>query len=104
MGVRTIGHDNFAVMYCSTTDWAFGPVFNERDGHDAFERIESFLRWFKRNGDVYPLWYDDPRQLTDSELERKYSEWLKQEDEQWKAEEKAEEDRWREAVDNEEGA
>jgi len=94
MGVRTIGHDDFAAMYCSTTDWAFGPVFSERNGYSAYQRIDSFLTWFRYNGRVGMLHYDDPRQLTDSELSAKYNEWAVQEDEQWALAEKAELDKW----------
>jgi hypothetical protein len=92
MGVRILGDEKNAVLYCSTTDWAFGPVFYPSDTHYADERIESFLRWFKKNSSVGPLYYDDPRQLTDSELEGKYSTWLAQEEAQWKAEEVVEEE------------
>jgi hypothetical protein len=65
-------------MYCSTTAWAFGPVFSDSaDGmHDADERVESFLRYVKV----------DPRRLTDQALELAYSTWLTQEEAQWKAE------------------
>lgn len=31
-----------AVLYCSTSDWAFGPVFNGNGEHDADERAEAF--------------------------------------------------------------
>jgi len=88
-----------AAMYCSTSDWAFGPVFNCKDGHDADDRAELFLRWLK----AVPTWdcYEqvaprlfrgerDPRVLTESGLERAYADWLAQEEAQWKAEEDAE--------------
>lgn len=81
MGVHTIRGDREAAMYCSTTDWAFGPVFSDTDEHDAAERIEAFLRWLGKGR--------DPRSYTDSELESKYSEWRAQEEAQWKAEEDA---------------
>lgn len=45
-----------AVFYCSTSDWAFGPVM------DNYEEAEEFLKWLKV----------DPRQFKDSELESKY--------------------------------
>lgn len=86
MGVRTIRGNREAVMYCSSTDWAFGPVFNDTDDHDAEERLESFLRWLGKAR--------DPRQYTDAELESKYSDWRSQEEAQWKAEEDAEKARW----------
>ena len=78
MGVRILSHYDTAVMYCSTSDWAFGPVFYSNDEHDAEERVESFIRWLKH----------DPREYDDHNLERKYAEWRTQEDAQWKAEEK----------------
>lgn len=96
MGVRILqGSDDnsthtTAVLYCSTTDWAFGPLFSSDDEHDAFERADMFLKWFSKNGNVGPLHYDDVRQLTDSELESAYSDWLRQEAEQWKATEQQE--------------
>lgn len=100
MGVRTLRGDDQACMYCSTTDWAFGPVFSDDGNHGAEERIESFLRWFARNGNTGPLHYSDPRQLTDSELESKYTDWRAQEEAQWAAEEKAEEDKWKDEETN----
>ena len=83
MGVHILKGDytpdstiTLAIMYCSTTDWAFGPVFSGNDNHDAEERCQAFLDWL---GKV------DPRSLSDSELEGKYTEWQKQEEAQWKA-------------------
>lgn len=46
-----------AVLYCNTSDTAFGPLFD--DYHDA----ARFLRWVP----------DDPRRYTDDELETKYA-------------------------------
>jgi hypothetical protein len=66
MGVRILGDWRTACMYCSTTDWAFGPIFTEDKGHDADERVHAFLRWL----------VIDPRELSDSELESKYSNWI----------------------------
>lgn len=94
MGVRIIHGQDEAVLYCSTTDWAFGPVFSDDGNHGAVERAEAFLRWFHTHGNVGPLHYDDPRQLTDSELESKYSEWRSQEEAQWTAEDEAEKAKW----------
>lgn len=76
MGVRILGNRTTA-LYCSTTDWAFGPVIYEDSQHDAEERAEAFLRW---------LGPRDPRRFTDTELQNAYSQWLAQEAEQWKAE------------------
>lgn len=94
MGIHILHdrHHGTAAMYCSTTDWAFGPVFSEsEDGeHDAVERVEAFLRWLAR----CDTWgqYDrtpalggrrrDARQLTDAGLERAYADWRAQEAEQ----------------------
>lgn len=66
-----------AILYCSTTDWAFGPVFDEDDEHDATSRAEAFLEWLKT----------DPRLLSDAEMSARYTEWLAQEQEQWKQKE-----------------
>lgn len=80
MGVRILRDKTEAAMYCSTSGWAFGPVFDDRGLHDADERIEAFLRWLKV----------DPRTFAiDSELEGKYLAWLAQEDAQWAAEDTA---------------
>lgn len=48
-----------AVLYCSTTMWAFGPIFR------TYEHAEDFLKW---------LGYD-PRSLSYPALEKKHSEW-----------------------------
>jgi len=63
-----------AVLYCNTTDWAFGPVFSEGDAYEdwpdswklktAGEVAEAFLKW---NGQR------DVRTMTDSELALKVS-------------------------------
>lgn len=79
MGVRTIGDYDCAAMYCSVTDWAFGPVFGEVDGHDARERIDLFLEWL-------PL---DPRKYSDNELHDKYVEFLDKEKSMWADKEKS---------------
>jgi hypothetical protein len=78
MGVRIIHGAREAALYCSTSDWAFGPVFSDSDNYDAAERAESFLRF---------LGARDARQFTEKALEDLYSQWLGQEDEQWEKEE-----------------
>ena len=86
MGVRILSEETMrayptisqAVLYCSTSDWAFGPVFSGDDDHNAHERAESFCRW---------LGAREPRRMSDVDLERAYSEWQEQEAEQWKSEE-----------------
>lgn len=83
MGVRIL-HDaraDEAVLFCSTSGWAFGPVFSEHEGHSADERAESFLRWL----------VIDPRSLDQTDLERKHSEWRSQEESQFKREQQTEE-------------
>ncbi len=82
MGVRIMRGNKMAVMYCSTTDWAFGPVIEDTDDHAADDRMQLFIRWLPQDARLYD----------DSDLERKYSEWLAQEDKQWNAIEQAEED------------
>ena len=85
MGVRILNdnYDSQANMFCSTTEVAFGPVFHEDHGHDASERIESFLRYLKGR---------DPRSMNENELLAAYSVWRSQEADQWKREEAEEED------------
>jgi hypothetical protein len=61
--------DEQAVLYCSTTGWAFGPVFGASDDKDARERAEAFLRWL----------VVDARDPSEKELERRYSDWQAQE-------------------------
>jgi hypothetical protein len=75
MAVRTISDftGSVAVMYCSTTDWAFGPLFYDEDDHSGGERIQSFLRWLQV----------DARAVPETVLERLYLEWKAQEKEQW---------------------
>jgi len=71
MGVHIIRDMSMAAMYCSTTDWAFGPIFTDSDDYTAEERLESFLRY------LGPAC--DPRSLDDQELLKKYGEWRTQE-------------------------
>jgi len=97
MGVRVLAdhYRNHAVLYCSTSDWAFGPVFSEHEGHDAEERAEAFLRWIAMTA----AWFTyersltagrrDARLLTEEGLERAYADWQAQEADQWTREEAA---------------
>jgi len=48
-------------LYCSTTDWAFGPVFEAR------EEAEAFLRWLR------PL---DPRSMSEANLHARFSDFV----------------------------
>ena len=75
MGVRIL-HDEraeIAALFCSTSDWAFGPVFYNKGDKDAYERVQAFLDWLKV----------DPREVREAILQGRYSEWLAQEDEQY---------------------
>jgi hypothetical protein len=85
MGVRILANDDnsyrdhvgLAALYCSTSDWAFGPVFYDAEGHSARERAEAFCRWLGNR---------EPRRMSDQELEAAYAEWRAQEADQWTAE------------------
>lgn len=100
MGCRILHdtHANAATLFCSTTDWAFGPVFSDSDDHDADERAEAFLRWLNTTEtwatyEQHPLirhGHRDARQLTELSLARAYGDWLAQEPAQWAREHAAE--------------
>jgi hypothetical protein len=80
MGCRIL-HDrdaDLAVLYCSTSDVAFGPVFtdSEHGEQDASERAAAFLRWL-------PC---DPRRLDEPELLARYQAWLVAEPDQYRRE------------------
>ena len=66
MGVRILHDedDKLANLYCSTSDWAFGPVFYADGVIGASDFAEAFLKWM--NGDV--------RDYDDETLEMKYCE------------------------------
>ena len=71
MGVRIL-HDrdnDAAVLYCSTGDWAFGPVFSATDDATASEQAAGFVTWLRETTGK------DPRTLSDAELERVYATW-----------------------------
>lgn len=69
MGVRVLRGNNegdsngYSCLYCSTTMWAFGGIFNED------EEPEDFLKWLQENTGI------DPRKFTDKEMEIKMAEW-----------------------------
>jgi len=77
MGVHTLTDGDDAVMYCSTSGWAFGPVFDTTSDHDAADRIDLFLDWMRQFG-------QDVRVYEDNKLEEKYTEFLKVEEQLWK--------------------
>ncbi len=64
MGVHilTDNEEGVSCLYCSTSGWAFGPVFY------SDEDPQEFLDWL---GD------EDPRRFKDQELENKVYEWRK---------------------------
>lgn len=80
MGIRILysGSSSMAVMYCSTTDTAFGPVFYDEDNHTGDDRIEAFIDWLN------PI---DARHYTEAELRAKYNDFHTQEESYWKAKE-----------------
>jgi hypothetical protein len=79
MAVEII-HDTrreIAVMICTTTDAAFGPIFT---GPGCAEDADDFLNWLPRNADLtltLPLTGhgDDPRDYTATGLERMHQRW-----------------------------
>lgn len=97
MGVRILyaADEQTAVIYCSTTAWAFGPMFRDDHERDGRERAEAFLRWLRAHtpdrsdynagGRTFGFG-GDPRHLTDEGLERAYTTWLTQEQAQKKVE------------------
>lgn len=61
-----------ACLYCTTTDWAFGPLFETR------ESAEDFLEWLAANPHPSGALLGrgtDPREFDDATLERIHSEW-----------------------------
>ena len=60
MSVSVLESEHGAVMYCNTTMWAFGPVF------DSVKDALQFKSWLS----------DDPRGYSDGELENQYGVWL----------------------------
>ena len=85
MGVRIIYDEKHeqANLYCSTSEWAFGPIFHSQSEkgkryHSADERCEAFLSYLVKHN------YPDPRKLNEIELRTAFHSWLAQEDKQWK--------------------
>jgi len=54
-------------MYCNTTMWAFGGVFDED------EPVQDFIDWLP----------EDPRGYTDRQLEKKIAEWRNPDEQPW---------------------
>jgi len=72
MGVRVINDstEDLAALYCSTSMWAFGPVFHP-DGHtDAGAAALCFLDWWDGEG------FMDPRTVEDIDVEKRQLLWL----------------------------
>jgi hypothetical protein len=68
MGIRILYDPSAgaAVLTCSSTGWAFGPVIrDDEDGVPAPDLAQEFLDWIGV----------DPRLLTDADLERAYVAW-----------------------------
>lgn len=70
MGVRILVDSDYysggaAVLFCSTSDWAFGPVIMESESgdFDARQMAELFLKWLG----------EDPRHLDDNRLRNAYT-------------------------------
>jgi hypothetical protein len=61
MGLKIITEDDYQVMFCSITMQAFGPVHIMGDND-----LQDFVDWL-------PV---DPRRLDDSELNKKYYQWI----------------------------
>lgn len=67
MGCRILydKDSEYAALYCSTTERAFGPIFHD-EGEGADAEAEAFMKWLRT----------DPRRLDEAALHDKYSEWL----------------------------
>jgi hypothetical protein len=90
MGVRVLvgkadGHTDAAAMYCSTSGWMVGPIF---EAHDAPNQIEAFLEWLSAIGWTKEIRDElglgqprlgsdgrDPREWQDADLEKLVNHW-----------------------------
>jgi len=63
MSVQILEGKTHACLFCNTTDWAFGPLF------DDAEQARRFLRWLPE--------IPDPRRYNDKELEELHFEFTK---------------------------
>lgn len=78
MGIRIINGDgpyDGACLYCSTSMWAFGPVFKDHS------EAEDFLDWIGDGKDL--------RLMTDKELEGHYLDYLTSREEEKQEQEEA---------------
>lgn len=60
-----------SLLFDSVTGWAFGPVFDERDGISGADRLLSFLEWCGET-----IGERDLRGSTPLEVEDLHSRWL----------------------------
>jgi len=67
MSVQILEGASNACLYCNTSDWAFGPLFEDA------EQAMRFLEWLPKTADV--------RLYTDKELEKLHCDFRKTEDE-----------------------
>lgn len=56
MGLRFISNDEHTVLYDSTSEWAFGPVFNDEIAAERFLDYAEHVG--VKDGDVRQLGYD----------------------------------------------
>jgi hypothetical protein len=63
MSVRDTRSEGKSALFCSSSGWAFGPVFNSRG------EVRSFLRWYDKQHGL------DLRLLSDRDLESLHSTW-----------------------------
>jgi hypothetical protein len=81
MGCRILRNesDTIAELYCSTSDWAFGPVFYAGVGAPASERAKDFLLWLKQHPQRDKAVIgrgDDPREYTSRDLQIAHGRYL----------------------------
>ena len=63
MSVQILEGERNACLYCNTTDWAFGPLFEDAD------QAERFLEWLP----------DDARTYSDKRLEQLFYDFRQEE-------------------------
>ena len=63
MGCRILEGDSGAVLYCSTTNWAFGPIFED------YEKADAFIEHCDK----------DPRKYSKEELKECHQQWIEEE-------------------------
>ena len=86
MGVRLIADGEYAVMYDSVTERAFGPVigFDEVRLRTPIETAENFLSWLHSDARTYPIEaleallaeYLDPESESDPDYDDAYARYL----------------------------